>query len=252
MPAERDRSGLLWPEWPAPPGVRSAVTTRFAAGRSQGTFARCNLGLRSGEAPETVLANRAALRDALALPREPLWLRQVHGRAVVDADAVATGVEPTADASIARTTGHVLAVLTADCLPVLFAAADGSAVATTHAGWRGLAAGVLEATIATLRTPPARLLAWLGPCIGAVSYEVGVEVRTAFVDADAGAMAAFASTRPGHWTCDLAALARRRLHQAGVTQIFGGGFDTRTDPRFYSYRRDGVASGRFASLIWIR
>lgn len=252
MPAECDLPGLLRPEWPAPLGVRSVMTTRSAPGRSQGAYARCNLGLRSGEAPETVMANRATLRDVLALPREPLWLRQIHGSVVVDADAIATGVEPTADAATARTAGRVLAVLAADCLPVLFAAADGSEVAAAHAGWRGLAAGVLEATIAALRTPPAGLQAWLGPCIGAVSYEVGAEVRAAFVDADAGAAAAFTPARPGHWDCDLSALAWRRLHQAGVTRIFGGGFDTRTDPRFYSYRRDGAGSGRFASLIWIQ
>ena len=223
-------------------------------GVSQGLHAQCNLGLRNGEPAETVRANRALLRTVLALPREPLWLCQVHGCDVIDADAGAAGfdVEPRADAAFAREPERVLAVLTADCLPVLVAAADGGEIAVAHAGWRGLASGVLEATIAALRTPPERLLAWLGPCIGAASYEVGAEVREAFIDLDAGVAAAFLPTRPGHWTCDLAALARRRLGASGLTRIFGGGFDTRSDPRFYSYRRDGVASGRFASLIWIQ
>ena len=250
MPTERNVPGLLQPEWPAPPGVQAVVTTRLAPGCSQGAWARCNLGLHGGDDPAAVIANRAALRAALVLPREPLWLRQVHGRGTVDADAVLAAAEPEADAAISRASGRVLAILSADCLPVLFAATDGGAVAAAHAGWRGLAGGVLEATIAALRVPPAQLLAWLGPCSGTVSYEVGVEVRAAFVDADVGAAAAFMPTRPGHWTCDLAALARRRLRHAGVTRIFGGGLDTRIDPRFYSWRRDGAASGRFASLIW--
>ena len=250
MSAERDRPGLLWPDWPAPPMVRAVVTTRWAAGCSQGAYARCNLGRHSGDEYTAVTANRAALRDALALPREPLWLRQVHGHGVVDADAAPPVGEPEADAAISRAAGRVLAILSADCLPVLLAAVDGCEVAAVHAGWRGLSAGVLEATIAALRTPPARLLAWLGPCIGAVSYEVGAEVRAAFVAADVDAATAFTPTRAGHWTCDLVALARRRLHAAGVTRLSGGDFDTCTDPRFYSYRRDGAISGRFASLIW--
>ena len=250
MSSGLDPLGLLRPGWPTPPGIRCAVTTRATPGVSLGPHARCNLGLRNGEAAETARANRALLRAALALPCEPLWLHQVHGRDVIDADAIETGVEPRADAAITRAPGRVLAVLTADCLPVLVAAADGSEIAVAHAGWRGLAAGVLEATVAALRTPPARLLAWLGPCIGAASYEVGVEVRGAFVDTDAGAAGAFTPARPGHWTCDLAALARRRLLASGVTRICGGDFDTRSDPRFYSHRRDPAASGRFASLIW--
>lgn len=250
MPIEHDSQGLLRPEWPTPPGIRCAVTTRATPGISQGPHARCNLGLRNGEPAETVRANRGLLRAVLALPCEPLWLCQVHGSDVIDADAIGTGIEPRADAAIARVPGRVLAVLSADCLPVLVAAADGGEIAAAHAGWRGLAAGVLEMTIAALRTPPAGLLAWLGPCIGAASYEVGVEVRAAFVDLDAGAAVAFMPTRPGHWNCDLAALARRRLLASGVARVFGGGFDTRSDPRFYSHRGAPAASGRFASLIW--
>jgi YfiH family protein len=144
----------------------------------------------------------------------------------------------------------VLAILTADCMPVLLCADDGTAVGIAHAGWRGLSDGVIEATIAQLGVAPASLLAWLGPAIGARSYEVGDEVRAAFVDADANDTDAFAPTRPGHWTCDLYALARARLARAGVTRVAGGGFDTFVDARFYSYRRDRE-TGRFASLAWI-
>jgi hypothetical protein len=147
--------------------------------------------------------------------------------------------------------GTVLSILTADCLPVLFCADDGSEIGAAHAGWRGLAGGVLEATLTQLHSPRERLLAWLGPCVGAASYEVGEEVRAAFVVPDAAAAGCFVPTRPGHWQCDLAALARRRLAAAGVTRIHGGGFDTFGDARFYSYRRDGARSGRFASLIWL-
>ncbi|MCE5231876.1 MAG: peptidoglycan editing factor PgeF [Mizugakiibacter sp.] len=245
------RTGFLQPDWPAPPRVRAAVATRAAPGVSVAPFGPCNLGARSGDDPAAVAANRAALADALALPSAPLWLRQVHGTRVVDADAAAPGGEPQADAALTRTPGRVLAILTADCLPLLFARDDGGAVAAAHAGWRGLSAGVLEATLGALAAPPARVLAWLGPAIGAASYEVGEEVRAAFVDADPGAAIAFAPTRPGHWHCDLEALARRRLAAAGVTRVHGGGFDTRADPRFHSYRRDGARSGRFASLVWI-
>jgi len=145
----------------------------------------------------------------------------------------------------------VLAILTADCLPVLFCADDGTEVAAAHAGWRGLSSGVIEACLRRVRTPRERMLAWLGPAIGAVSYEVGEEVRAAFLSHDESAATAFRPTRPGHWSCDLYTLARLRLLAAGVTRVHGGGFDTFTDPRFYSHRRDGARSGRFASLIHI-
>jgi YfiH family protein len=162
-----------------------------------------------------------------------------------------TADAPQADAAVSRLPGTVLSILTADCLPVLFCAADGSEIGAAHAGWRGLAGGVLEATLAELHAPHAQVLAWLGPCIGATSYEVGEEVRAAFVGHDAVATECFVPTRPGHWLCDLAGLARQRLRAAGVAQIHGGGFDTFTDARCYSYRRDGARSGRFASLIWL-
>lgn len=241
--------GILVPDWPAPPGVRAAVTTRRMHGQSHAPFDRMNLGARCGDDAAAVAANRAALVDTLRLPSAPRWLQQVHGIGVFDADSVATPGEPVADAAVSHDGGAVLAVLTADCLPLLFCTGDGIAIAVAHAGWRGLAAGVLEATLARLGGPRERVLAWIGPAIGATSYEVGEEVRAAFVDADAGAQRAFAATRPRHWRCDLEALARRRLAAAGVAQVFGGGFDTFADARFYSYRRD-ARTGRFASLIW--
>jgi YfiH family protein len=241
---------LLVPDWPAPSNVRACVTTRLLAGSSFAPFDRFNLGTRCGDEPRAVVANREALMLQAGLPAPPRWLRQVHGVAVHDARATPTEAEPEADAAVTTKSGVVLAVLTADCLPVLFCADDGSAVAVAHAGWRGLAAGVLEATIASLRMAPSRLIAWIGPAIGAASYEVGDEVRAAFVDAEAGAADAFVATRPGHWRCDLPMLARRRLAVAGVARVQGGAFDTFRDARFYSYRRSRE-TGRFATLAWI-
>lgn len=241
----------IFPDWPAPPQVHAAITTRQGPGISAPPFDRFNLGLRSGDSADAVDANRSALQQALALPAAPRWLRQVHGVNVAQLGPLPSTDEPRADAAVSHIPGTVLSILTADCLPVLFCADDGSGIGAAHAGWRGLAGGVLEAALAQLGTPPARLLAWLGPCIGAASYEVGEEVRAAFVAHAAAAAACFVATRPGHWRCDLAGLARQRLAAAGVTRIHGGGFDTHADPRFYSYRRDGARSGRFASLIWL-
>lgn len=236
------------PDWAAPDGVEAAVSTRQGPGVSAGPYGRLNLGLRSGDDAAAVLANRASLVTALGLPAEPLWLRQVHGTDVAEGPA---GVdEPVADAAVARGPGQVLAILTADCLPVLFASVDGQTIGAAHAGWRGLAAGVLENTVKGMGAEGIR--AWMGPAIGGGSYEVGEEVREAFVSQDPGAAEAFRPTRPGHWLCDLYALARRRLAAAGVTEVSGGGFDTLTDDRLYSYRRDGAQSGRFASLVWTR
>lgn len=240
----------IQPDWPAPPMIRAAVTTRRMAGASQPPFDALNLGSRCGDAAAAVAANRAEVVAALGLPTPPRWLHQIHGVDVFDADAaMMTANEPQADAAVARGGGVVLAVLTADCLPILLCADDGSAIAVAHAGWRGLASGVIEATVARLGVPGARLLAWLGPAIAAGSYEVGGAVRDALVDTHPSAASAFVPTRPGHWRCDLYALARQRLAAAGVDGIYGGAFDTFTDMRFYSYRRDRE-TGRFASLIW--
>jgi YfiH family protein len=243
---------LLRPDWPAPASVRAFVTTRDMPGNSRPPYDAFNLGLRSGEDEAVVRANRDLLTRAFGLPAMPHWLRQVHGRdvAVFDASSDAAEERP-ADAAITRSAGVVLAILTADCMPVLLCAANGSEVAAVHAGWRGLAGGAIEACIGSMQTRPANLLAWLGPAIGAASYEVGDEVREAFVACDRAADVAFVTTRPGHWRCDLYTLARRRLAALGVGAVYGGGFDVFTDARFYSYRRDGARSGRFAALIHI-
>jgi len=241
----------IFPDWPAPPQVRAAITTRLGPGISAPPFDRFNLGLRSGDAADAVTANRSALLQSLRLPAEPRWLQQVHGCEVAELGPLPGKAEPQADAAVSHIPGTVLSILTADCLPVLFCAEDGSEIGAAHAGWRGLAGGVLEATLGQMIMPSSRLLAWLGPCIGAVSYEVGAEVRAAFVAHDAAAAGCFVATRPGHWLCDLAGLARQRLAAAGVARIHGGGFDTFADARFYSYRRDGARSGRFASLVWL-
>lgn len=238
-------------DWPAPANVRALTSLRGPHGHSQQGWARFNLGLRGGDDPAAVARNRADLQIGLDLPAAPLWLEQVHGCGVHDADADVVAV-PRADAAVTRRPGRVLAILSADCLPVLFATRDGSCVAAAHAGWRGLAAGVLEATVAALAQPPAQVIAWIGPGIGAVHYEVDARVRDAFLAADAAADAAFVATRPGHWQCDLSMLARQRLQRAGVAAVHGGGFDTCADARFYSYRRDGAHSGRMASLIWMQ
>lgn len=244
-------AGQDWiePDWPAPPGVRAVVTTRRLPGRSLPPYDRFNLGARCGDAADAVAANRAALMAFLALPAAPLWLQQVHGADVVDADVQAADTEWVADAAVARTANAALAILTADCLPVLFASDDGAAIGAAHAGWRGLSGGVVEATVARLGVSADRVMAWLGPAIGARSYEVGEDVRSVFVEVDPVAAEAFVPTRPRHWSCDLSALARRRLAHCGVSRVYGGGFDTLADPRFYSYRRDRD-TGRFATLIW--
>lgn len=241
----------IFPDWPAPPQVQAAVTTRFGPGISAAPFERFNLGLRSGDAIDAVTANRNALQQALRLPSAPRWLHQVHGINVAELGPLPRTDEPRVDAAVSHIPGTVLSILTADCLPVLFCADDGSEIGAAHAGWRGLAAGVLEAVLTQLRVPPDRVMAWLGPCIGAASYEVGEEVRAAFVDHDPAAAVCFVPTRPAHWRCDLATLARQRLTAAGITRVHGGGFDTLADERFYSYRQEGARSGRFASLIWL-
>lgn len=244
----RGMSTHAWiePDWPAPPNVRALITTR-AGGASRGVYAGLNLGTRSGDDAGDVACNRASL--GRWLPAEPLWLRQVHGTAVAEADA-AEG-EPEADAAVARSPQRVCAVLTADCLPLLLCDDAGTTVAAVHAGWRGLCAGVIEQALRAMGRSPQSLLAYLGPAIGAGAYEVGMEVRAAFVAADAQADTAFAPGKPGRFYADLYALARQRLARSGVARVYGGGYCTSTErERFYSYRRDG-ATGRMASLIWM-
>ena len=240
-------SAILAADWPAPPGVVAFTTLRHGAGVSAAPFDRFNLGSRCGDVPEDVASNRAELSQRFGLPSPPRWLRQVHGTTV----AVEPGDdEPEADAAVTRTPGTVLAILTADCLPVVLASEDGNEVAAAHAGWRGLAAGVLEATVVAMQAAPERVLAWLGPCAGPQAYEVGQEVFDAFLGRDPRASAAFVATRPGHWRVDLYALARQRLLAAGVARVHGGGLCTISDPlRFYSHRRD-QRTGRMATLVW--
>lgn len=237
----------LLPDWPAPAGVQALVTTRLG-GCSTAPFDTFNTATHVGDDAPSVAANRRLLRSSL--PAEPAWLNQVHGIAVADAASVGNDA-PTADASVAFTPGVVCVIQTADCLPVLFARDDGSAVGAAHAGWRGLCDGVLEATVARLGEP-ARLLAWLGPAIGPSAFEVGDEVRAAFMAHDAVASHAFLpGQREGKWLADIYLLAQQRLQAAGVTRIYGGGLCTVSDAaRFYSYRRERVC-GRMASLIWI-
>ncbi len=248
-------SVLLRPDWPAPPAVRSCSTLRrgLEVGVSAPPFDAFNLGAHAGDDHAAVAHNREALRWLAALPGPVHWLRQVHGVAV---HRVGAGTDPAAaveaDAAVTDAPGQVLAVLTADCLPVLLCDRLGTCVGAAHAGWRGLAAGVLEATVAAMPAPADRLLAWLGPAAGPAHYEIGEEVRAAFVDPDAGAAAAFVPTRPGHWRVDLYALARRRLAAAGVTAVSGGDRCTLGEPgAFFSYRRDG-RTGRMAHLAWIQ
>lgn len=237
---------VIVPDWPAPANVRALVTTR-AGGVSLTPYASFNLATHVGDAAAAVVENRVRLRRML--PDEPCWLEQVHGIAVADVDRL-SGV-PQADAAVAREAGVVCAVLTADCLPVVFCDDTGSVVGAAHAGWRGLAAGVLEATVARMGVSPASLLAWLGPAIGPAAFEVGGEVREAFLRIDPGADVAFVSAAtPGKWMADLFILARRRLMRAGVARVYGGGRCTHADAvTFYSYRREGV-TGRFATLVW--
>jgi YfiH family protein len=244
---------VIAPDWPAPPAVRAAFTLRMG-GVSAAPFDSLNVGAHVGDTGAAVTENRRRVRAQLRLPVEPSWLEQVHGIEVADLDtpsARASAPQLTADAAIARGAGSVCVMQVADCMPVLFAARDGCAVAAAHAGWRGLAAGVLEATVATLAVAPSGLIAWLGPAIGPQHFEVGGEVRAAFLAHDAAAAAAFTANTRGRWQCDLAALARRRLNAAGVTAVFGGGWCTYSDPlRFFSYRRVGQC-GRMAALIWL-
>lgn len=278
MPNEMESLGanhFLIPDWPAPAHVRSLVTTR-QGGVSKAPFDSFNLGDHVGDDPDAVAANRAILREFV--PSEPVWLRQVHDIQIADADNAddmfhtpnsLSGGSPhpnllpggegamekgdfyiTADGSVARKPGRVSAVLTADCLPVLFCDRAGTVVASAHAGWRGLAGGVLEAAVQAMAVPPEQILAWLGPAIGSRAFEVGAEVRDAFTALIPEARQAFAPYAEGKWLADIYLLARQRLERLGVQQIYGGDFCTYTDTeRFYSYRRDGV-TGRMATLVW--
>lgn len=239
----------ITPDWPAPPGVRAASTTRNG-GVSSGAYASLNLGQHVGDDPAAVSENRHRLLAALKLPKGPRWLQQVHGTRVAHLEGMP--VDEPADAAVTAARGEACVIMTADCLPVLLCDAKGTRVAAAHAGWRGLAANVLEAMVKAMDTEPGEMLAWFGPAIGPAAYEVGEEVRQAFVTQHAAAASAFEPGKSaGKWWCDLYMLAHQRLTAAGVTRIYGGGFCTFTErERFFSFRRDGEC-GRMATLIWL-
>lgn len=239
--------GILVPEWNAPATVRAACTLR-SGGVSEAPFASLNLGLHVGDGPDAVAENRRRVQAALDLPDEPYWLAQAHGTRVADADD-GSAAGP-ADAAITRASGRVLAIQVADCMPVLLASDDGAVLGAAHAGWRGLAAGVLEATVEAMQTDPKSISAWLGPAIGAQHFEVGAEVRAAFVGADERAAQGFVRNARGRWNCDLALLARQRLERLGIGAVSAAELCTYAEPaQCFSYRRDG-RTGRMAALIW--
>lgn len=233
--------------WPAIAGV-NAGTSRRGGGVSSGPFESLNLGAHVGDDPDLVAENRRRFVETCRLPAEPYWLRQVHGTTVVELPA--GGALPDADAAYTREEGVVCAVLTADCLPVVLARRDGSAVGVAHAGWRGLCAGVLESTVAAIGDPD-DLVAWLGPAISQPAFEVGPEVRQAFIDVDDAAREHFSKGADGRWHGNLYGLAAQRLAAAGVDDLSGGGRCTyRESEQFFSYRRDGDC-GRMATVVWI-
>lgn len=237
---------LLFPDWPAPASVRACVTTR-QGGVSLLPYETFNLGDHVGDDPAAVAENRRRLSDTFAI--QPAWLKQVHGLVVADADPA---VVAEADASWTDQPGIACTVMTADCLPALFCDRAGTRVAAAHAGWRGLAGGVLEATLDRLALPPEEVLVWLGPAIGPQAFEVGLEVRDAFTAVHPQAARAFVDgERPGKLMADIYELARIRLAARGVTAVYGGGLCTVSDARFFSYRRT-PQGGRFASLVWLQ
>lgn len=256
MSAGRALPHVAWltPDWEVPPQVRALSTLR-QGGLSTGTYASFNLAQHVGDEPGHVRDNRALLRSAAGLPAEPMWLEQVHGTAVAihaDAAGAVGATSPRADAAVALVPGHVCVVMTADCLPVVFADRAGTRVGVAHAGWRGLVAGVLEATVSALQAPPAELVAWLGPAIGPQAFEVGPEVHAAFVARDAANAAGFMRNAAGRYQADLYRLARQALLRSGVVAVTGGSYCTHGDPaRFFSFRRDGGRTGRMATLAWL-
>jgi len=241
-------SELIIPQWPAPEGVHACTTTRLG-GYSLPPYDQFNLADHVGDDPAIVAANRQKLREILKLPSEPRWLQQIHGTDVLATDS-GCSASNIADASYTTQPGQVCVVLTADCLPVLFCNRSGTCVAAAHAGWRGLAAGILEATLKQFNESAEEILIWLGPAIGPTAFEVGEEVRTAFTDYLPTAEMAFTPSRKGHWFANLYLLAKQRFAHQGITTVYGGDFCTYTETqRFYSYRRDRH-TGRMATLIW--
>ncbi len=248
MQVSPDSPGYLLPDWPAPRNVR-ALTTLRSGGFSTGPYASFNLALHTGDDPVAVGKNRALLRSYFELPSEPVWLQQVHGKRCIE--AVSNVADTLADGCWTRTRGCVCAVLTADCLPVLLCDRSGTRVAAAHAGWRGLNAGVISNAVKTLQSDPADLMAWLGPAIGPLAFEVGLDVMQAFTSKNHNNASAFRQVDDSHWLCDIYRLAKIELGTLGVTAIYGGDACSHSDERrFYSYRRDGN-TGRMASVIWL-
>ncbi len=239
---------FLQPNWPAPESICAAITTR-QAGVSARPYESFNLGDHVGDKVRHVAQNRQQLITALQLPNPPLWLQQVHSTTVWQAEHGST--QRVADAIIARSRQTVCAVLTADCLPLLLCSQNGAEIAAIHAGWRGLAQGIIQNTIRQMQTSAGQLMVWMGPAIGPDAYEVDQPVYERFVDQNPALASCFASARAGHWQMDIYAIARQILKQQGVTQIYGGEHCTYTEKElFFSHRRDGT-TGRMASLIWI-
>ena len=237
----------ITPDWPAPENIKAFTSTR-KAGVSEGAFASFNLALHVEDNPQQVKQNRQLLFEALNLPSEPVWLEQVHGVQVINADHADN--TPQADAAFSTEKNKVCVVMIADCLPVLICNRQGTKVAAAHAGWRGLQAGVIEASIESLQENRQDILVWLGPAIGPDTFEVGDDVRQKFITEIPETVSAFTVSKPGHWLANIYELAKIRLQNMGIDQIYGGDFCTYTDQQhFYSYRRDGV-TGRMASLIW--
>jgi polyphenol oxidase len=243
--------GVISPDWPAPSAVNALVTQR-TGGSSRGSFASLNLGAHVGDAAAAVAANRGALVAELGLPAAPFWMAQVHGREVVDLDLdLGPRAVPEADGAVTSQNNRVCAVLTADCLPVLFASVNGTRVGVAHAGWRGLANGILPATVSALGCEPSELIAWLGPAISAEAYEVGDDVRTEFLATNAAAEQYFSANDRGRWQADLYGLARQVLSACGVRKIYGGDLCTFGSPeQYFSHRRESPC-GRMATLIWL-
>ncbi|WP_199609176.1 peptidoglycan editing factor PgeF [Flocculibacter collagenilyticus] len=249
---------IIQPNWPAPAQIKAYVTSR-AGGLSAPPYQSFNLAQHVGDNTSHVTANRTLLQEQLDLPSKPIWLNQVHGTHVIhisedylatfQANARTPEFAPECDGSLTALENVVCTVLTADCLPLLFTNKQGTQVAAVHAGWRGLGAGIIEQTLALFHCEPADILVWLGPAIGATKFEVGQDVYKFFIAKNPQDSKAF-NIEGKKWLADIYQLAKLRLNRAGVTDIFGGEECTFTDPRFFSYRRDGV-TGRMASLIWI-
>ena len=241
-----NETDLIFPDWPAPGNVKAVQTTRNG-GFSKGAYASFNLGSHVGDDPLIVAANRQLLSPIV--PTEPVWLSQVHGTQVIN--AATANCAPTADAAFAASHNTVCAVMTADCLPILLCDQSGTVVAAVHAGWRGLLNGVIEASVQTMQKLPGELMAWLGPAIGPTAFEVGDEVRDAFLAHGQATQKAFVRHGESKWLADIYQLARMRLQKSGIESICGGNLCTYSDANsFYSYRRDGI-TGRMATLVWL-